>query len=136
MSEDAAREAAAGNETRGVASPEFFFLLQRIDRLDEKLSARMEQTNARIDQLEAKIGARIDQTSARIDQLEAKLGTRIDHTNARIDQLEAKLGAKVEQVEKSLRQEISAFKGTVWTAAGAIIAAFGVVVAVLLALRR
>ncbi|MGB9792919.1 MAG: hypothetical protein ACPLTR_10155 [Thermacetogeniaceae bacterium] len=125
MSEDAVRETAAGSETRGVASPEFFFLLQRIDRLDEKLSARMEQTNVRIDQLEAKLGARIDQTNARIDQI-----------NTRTDQLEAKLGAKIEQAETSLRQEISAFKSAVWTAAGAIIAAFGVVVAVLLALRR
>ena len=44
MAEDALREVAATDEpssvpgTHGVGSSEFFFLLQRIDRLDENMS--------------------------------------------------------------------------------------------------
>jgi len=40
MSEEARREPAQEFPYR-VASPEFFFLLQRIDRLDEKLTAEI-----------------------------------------------------------------------------------------------
>ena len=52
-----------------VASPEFFFLLQRIDRLDEKLSARIDQVNIRIDQVEEKLSARIDQVEGKLKSL-------------------------------------------------------------------
>jgi tetrahydromethanopterin S-methyltransferase subunit G len=75
MSEEAKKETV--EFPYRVASPEFFFLLQRIDRLDEKLSARIDQVNTRIDQVETKLSARIDQVetklSARIDQVEGKL---------------------------------------------------------------
>lgn len=60
MPEEASREMAAtseqppGNESpRHLVSQEFFFLLQRIDRLDEKLTGR-------IDHVEEKLGERID----------------------------------------------------------------------------
>jgi hypothetical protein len=56
-----------------VASPEFFFLLQRIDRLDEKLSAKIDQVDeklsARIDQVEARLNAKIDQVEGRLKPL-------------------------------------------------------------------
>lgn len=53
--EETLREAAAANEPPGrLASPEFFFLLQRIDRLDEKLSREIREETTR---LEAKLDA-------------------------------------------------------------------------------
>ncbi|HCJ79068.1 MAG TPA: hypothetical protein DHV84_03545, partial [Desulfotomaculum sp.] len=75
MGEEAKKEAT--EFPYRVASPEFFFLLQRIDRLDEKLSARIDQVDVRIDRLDEKLSARIDQVegkmSDRIDQVEGKL---------------------------------------------------------------
>ncbi|KFD42185.1 hypothetical protein HX99_00045 [Peptococcaceae bacterium SCADC1_2_3] len=60
MGEEAKKEAT--EFPYRVASPEFFFLLQRIDRLDEKLSAR-------IDQVEGKLSARIDQVEGKLKPL-------------------------------------------------------------------
>ncbi len=48
----------------------------RIDRMEGKLEAKLDQTNGRIDRLEAKVESRFDQVNQRIDQ-----------TNGRIDRL-------------------------------------------------
>lgn len=61
--EEFLKQAAAASEEketpRPLASPEFFFLLQRMDRMEEKL-------NAKIDAVEEKL-------TARINGLEAKM---------------------------------------------------------------
>ncbi|MBE3582225.1 MAG: hypothetical protein IMW96_11450 [Thermoanaerobacteraceae bacterium] len=50
MPEEALKEVAATNEPPNrLASPEFFFLLQRIDRLDEKLSREIKEVEVRLD---------------------------------------------------------------------------------------
>ena len=46
MSEEAKKETV--EFPYRVASPEFFFLLQRIDQLDEKLSARIDQVEGKL----------------------------------------------------------------------------------------
>ncbi|WP_041458783.1 hypothetical protein [Ammonifex degensii] len=48
--EEAKREPRAEEFPYRVASPEFFFLLQRIDRLDEKLSAEISAVRQEIRQ--------------------------------------------------------------------------------------
>jgi hypothetical protein len=67
MGEEAKKEAT--EFPYRVASPEFFFLLQRIDRLDEKLSARIDQVDVRIDRLDEKLSARIDQVEGKLKPL-------------------------------------------------------------------
>lgn len=64
MPEDTTKETAATSEPPGgrrgrlrLASQEFFFLLQRIDRLDEKLSGEIKAQGVRIDRLDEKINA-------------------------------------------------------------------------------
>ncbi|OIQ07580.1 hypothetical protein [Neomoorella thermoacetica] len=87
MSEEALKEIAATNEPPNrLASPEFFFLLQRIDRLDEKLSREIKEVDlklsARIDSLDEKLSARIDgldeKFSREIKEVDLKLSGRID----------------------------------------------------------
>lgn len=86
MPEEVMREVAATSEPpRGLASQEFFFLLQRIDRVDEKLSAKIEAVDEKL--------------SARIDQLDEKL-------TGEIKAVESKLGARVDRVEEKLSGEI------------------------------
>ena len=60
MSEEAKKDNVTEFPYR-VASPEFFFLLQRVDRLDEKLTAR-------IDEVDKKLTARIDQVQESLRQ--------------------------------------------------------------------
>jgi len=60
MPEDVTKETATtsdgGKRTRmRLASEEFFFLLQRIDRLDEKLSGEIKAQGERIDRLDEKL---------------------------------------------------------------------------------
>ena len=85
MGEEAKKEAT--EFPYRVASPEFFFLLQRIDRLDEKLSARIDQVDTRIDRLDEKLSARIDQVDTRIDRLDEKLSARIDQVEGKLKPL-------------------------------------------------
>jgi hypothetical protein len=83
---EVAATGTAGESGRRFASEEFFFLLQRIDRLDEKLTART-------DSLEQKLTARIDgveqKLTARIDGVEQKLTARIDGVEHKLDSLRA-----------------------------------------------
>lgn len=81
VSEAQVEVAAGGESGRRFASDEFFFLLQRIDRLDEKLTARIDAVDARL--------------MGRIDAVEAKL-------TARIDAVDAKLTARVDEVRRDL----------------------------------
>jgi len=83
MPEESLREIAAANEPpRTLASPEFFFLLQRIDRLDEKLTKEIrdgdQKSEERINAVEQRLTRRIDaideKLSNRIDKLDEKLG--------------------------------------------------------------
>jgi|GEM_PF-1432005 tetrahydromethanopterin S-methyltransferase subunit G len=71
MSEEAKKDTVTEFPYR-VASPEFFFLLQRIDRLDEKLTARIDEVDkkltARIDEVDKKLTARIDQVQESLRQ--------------------------------------------------------------------
>lgn len=74
-------EAAAGGEPgRRFASDEFFFLLQRVDRLDEKVTSRIDAVMARIDAVDAKL-------TARVDAVDGKLAARIDEVRRDLDGL-------------------------------------------------
>ncbi|MGB9661274.1 MAG: hypothetical protein ACPL5F_04560 [Moorellaceae bacterium] len=69
--EEALKEVAATNEPPNrLASPEFFFLLQRVDRLDEKLSREIKEVDLK---LSAKIDSLDEKLSGRIDSLDQKL---------------------------------------------------------------
>ncbi|WP_156271318.1 hypothetical protein [Neomoorella glycerini] len=105
MPEESLREIAAANEPpRTLASPEFFFLLQRIDRLDEKLTKEIrdgdQKSEERINAVEQRLTRRIDaveqKLNQRIEAVEQKLSQRIDaiddKLNNRIDKLDDKLG--------------------------------------------
>ncbi len=119
MSEEAKKDTVTEFPYR-VASPEFFFLLQRIDRLDEKLTAR-------IDEVDKKLTARIDEVdkklTARIDEVDKKL-------TARIDEVDKKLTARIDQVQESLRQEFRAIKPLIWATVGIVLAALAISVSV------
>lgn len=119
MSEEAKKENVTEFPYR-VASPEFFFLLQRIDRLDEKLTDR-------IDEVDKKLSAKIDEVdrklSARIEEVDRKL-------SARIDEVDRKLSARIDQVQESLRQEFRAIRPLIWATMGIVLAALAISVSV------
>jgi len=92
-----------------LTTPEFMFLLQRIDRVEEKLSTR-------INQVEEKL-------STRINQVEEKL-------SARINQVEEKLSARINQVEENLKQDNRALRGLIWTTLGLMTATIGIAVTI------
>ena len=66
-------------------------LLRSNARLEERLSARIDNVNKNL-------GARIDETNKRIDEVNKSLGARIDETNKRIDET----NKRIEDVSKSL----------------------------------
>jgi len=113
MPEDSTKETAATSEPPGgsrgrlrLASQEFFFLLQRIDRLDEKLTGEIktiggelksldERVNARIDRLDEKLSEEIKAQGVRIDRLDEKLSGEIKAQGVRIDRLDEKLSGEI-----------------------------------------
>ncbi len=64
------------------------------------VAALLLRSNAR---LEERLGARIDETNRRIDDLNKSLGARIDETNKRIDDLNKSLGARIDVIDDRLR---------------------------------
>jgi len=105
-------EVAAGGESgRRFASDEFFFLVQRIDRLDEKLTARVDAVDAKL------VG--------RIDAVEAKLATRIDG-------VEAKLAGRIDAVEQKLSRDIDSLRAWAIGLLFTVLVGFGGVIVTLL----
>ncbi len=82
-------------------------LLRSHARLEERLGARIDETNKRIDETNKSLGARIDETNgslgARIDEVNKSLGARIDETNRRIDEMNRSLGARIDVIDDRLR---------------------------------
>lgn len=89
MPEESLREIAATNEPHHtLASPEFFFLLQRIDKLDETLTKEVKDSDQKLAQeikeSNQKIESRIDKLELRIDKIDG----RIDKVDGRMDKIE------------------------------------------------
>ena len=90
MPDDVIKETAVTDERipggpHGLASQEFFFLLQRIDRLDEKLSGEIKRLD---EKLSGEIKRLDEKLSGEIKRLDEKLGGEIKRLDARIDRLE------------------------------------------------
>ena len=78
-------------------------LLRGMSRLEDRLGARIDETNkslgARIDET----NKRIDETNKRIDETSKSLGARIDETNKRIDEMNRSLGARIDSIDARMR---------------------------------
>jgi putative sterol carrier protein len=111
MADEAIKEVAATRERyRGtrLTSGEFFYLAERIDRLDEKMTAKIDSGNNALD--------------AKLQSLDAKL-------TGEIRALDAKLTGKIESEVKNLSDK---FTTTQHWMIGLFVAAVGVIVAILL----
>jgi hypothetical protein len=137
MAEDALKEVAAAREKhRGtrLASGEFFYLVERIDRLDEKMSDKIDSKIEGLDtKLTGEIRALDTKLTGRIESLDTKLTGDIraldTKLTGRIESLDVKLTGKIESEVKSLSDK---FTTTQHWMIGLFVAAIGVIVAILL----
>ena len=86
-------------------------LEHRIDAMEDRLTDRIEQVDAKIDMVEIKLSNRIDDVesklSNRIDDVETKLSNRIDHTDTKVDSVEKRLGDQIHSIKLYLENNIS-----------------------------
>ena len=75
-------------------------LEHRMDAMEDRLTDRIEQVDAKIDMVEIKL-------SNRIDDVETKLSNRIDHTDAKVDSVEKRLGDQIHSIKLYLENNIS-----------------------------
>lgn len=77
------------------------------EELDNKLSAKIDEVearlSARIDSLENKIDEVDTRLSAKIDELDNRLSTRIDSLENKIDEVDSKLSAKFDDLSKEIK---------------------------------
>lgn len=137
MAEEAAKEAAATNEPPGrLASPEFFFLLQRVDRLDEKASARMDgldqKLSTRIEALDQKVSLLDQKLSARMEALDERLTKKIEDLDERLTRKIEDLGLKFGGEVKRLESRLDGLKSWTITLLITVIVGFGGTIAALL----
>jgi hypothetical protein len=101
-----AREKHPGNR---LASGEFFYLAERIDRLDEKLTGKIENEskalNGRIDALDAKLTGKIESGNNALDTKMQGLDAKL---TGEIRTLDAKLTSKIESEVRSLNDRFTA----------------------------
>ncbi len=121
MPEEIIREAAATGEfsgggwpPRNLASPEFFFLLQRIDRLDEKLTGEIKI-------LDNKITAMDNKFTSEIKALDNKFTSEIKAVSGEISILRDKQNERIDNLRfwmiSALVAIIAGFAGTIATLA-------------------
>lgn len=130
----------------GVGIPEFgyYYLAQRIDRLEAKMDGHRDSLEAKIDDQQNRLAAKIDDQR---DKLDAKLENHRSRLEAKIDAqrdyLEGKIENKLDGLRQGVKSEISTLHAEIHentrtsrnTLAGVIITAVGVVVAVFVALQ-
>ncbi|MEW5761871.1 MAG: hypothetical protein AB1776_01560 [Bacillota bacterium] len=117
--EEVVREtAAAGEPPRGLIAPEFFFLLQRIDRLDEKFTGAIkaldEKLSGEIKALDEKFTGAIkaldEKFTGAIKALDEKLSGEIkaldDKTSGEIKALDEKLSGEIKALDDKTSGEI------------------------------
>ncbi len=75
-----------------------------LNEVEQKLSARIDETRADLQQVEQKLSARIDETRADLQQVEQKLSAKIDETRADLQQVEQKLSARIDETRADLQQ--------------------------------
>ena len=122
MAEDALREVAATDEPssvpgkHGVGSYELFFLLQRIDCLDEKMSNQNTSIESRltnrIESLDGRVTGDIKAVATDLKSLDEKLSRQIDNINNSLDNkiqnLDSNLTGAIRSLDSTLTGEIRA----------------------------
>ncbi|REJ08070.1 response regulator [Microbacterium bovistercoris] len=77
----------------------FAWMLHRMDTLEGKLTARIDE---KTDGLDTKLGARIDALDTKLDSVDNRLGARIDALEAKLDAVDGRLSARIESVQSEL----------------------------------
>ena len=66
-----------------------------------------QRLETKIDKVEVRLSQRIDKVEERIDKVEQSLNERIDKLEVRIDNVEQSLNQKIDNVEEKLRKEMT-----------------------------
>ncbi len=94
-----------------LTTPEFMYLLQRVDRLDEKFTSR-------------------------IDSLDVKFTGRIENLSDRIDRLDEKFTNKIDGLRQEVKQDTSSIKTLIWATFGLMVATIAIALTVTISLVK
>ncbi len=132
MPEEIIREVAAtgefsgdGGPPRNLASPEFFFLLQRIDRLDEKLTGEIKFLDNKITALDNKLTGEIkaldNKFTSEIKALDNKFTSEIKALSGEINIFRDRQNERIDSLKfwmiSALVAIVAGFAGTIATLA-------------------
>jgi len=118
MAEEARKEQTEQTDLPRVASSEFFFLLQRLDRLDEKLSREI-----------AKLDEKLSREIARLDEKFSREIARLDEKFSReIADLRQEMNNNVNGLHVKIDNSARWVKGFIVGALGLMIAILGLVI--------
>lgn len=121
MVEEVRRETATSGESpRGLISPEFFFLLQRIDRLDEKFTGEINKLDEKLNRLDEKLSREIKGEINKLDEKLNKVDEKLSgEIKGEIRRLEDKFDKKMDGLKfwaiSSIITVIVGFVGTIIT---------------------
>jgi len=110
--EDVIKQVAAASEQsqHALASPEFSFLLQRIDRLDEKLTSEIragdERLAADIKAVEDRLLTDIKALSGEVKAVEDRLSTDIKALSGEVKALDGKLPGEIKAVDDKFSRSL------------------------------
>ncbi len=76
-----------------------------LNEVEQKLAAKIDETNADLQQVGQKLTARIDKTNVALQQVERKLAARIEGNAARIDRLAREIVEIRERLDHTLTRE-------------------------------
>lgn len=116
-----------------LTTPEFMYLLQRVDRLDEKFTDRIDNLSNRIDKLDEKFTSRIDaldeKFTSKITGLDGKL-------TGRIENLDEKFTNKIDVLRQEVKQDTSSIKTLIWATFGLMVGTIAIALTVAISLVK
>jgi len=128
-----------------TTSPEFMFLLQRIDRVEEKLSAKIDQETSNlkqnIDKLRQDTGSlkqdigNLKQDISGVKQDVGNLKQDISGVKQDVGNLKQDISG-IKQDISSLKQDNHALRGLIWGTFGLLLTAMGIAVTVAITILR
>ena len=74
-----------------------------MDAMEDRLSNRIDNLDAKIDVVEARLSDRIDNLDAKIDMVEERLNNRIDNLDAKIDMVEERINNRIDNLDREMR---------------------------------
>jgi tetrahydromethanopterin S-methyltransferase subunit G len=101
-----------------------FYLLQAINRLDDKINQRMDTLDAKLEAVQRDVNQRIDHLDAKIEAVQRDVHQRIDGLDAKIEAVQRDVDQRIDSLDVKFDQKLTNLQYWYWGTLVVIIMGF------------